>query len=131
MDSDVKGRWWVTFPNHPEGRGRHLVEATHGHSAGIRKAAELARRYPRAGKPVVRFFRHADATAGDVRCDYNEPWVYETCAYVKGDCPRHGTAQCATCGQPADHGCAHTSQFVCGAALCSNPQCAATHRGRH
>lgn len=131
MEADVKGQWWVTFPNHPEGQGRHLAEAVTDQAAGVRKAAELAGKYSRAGKPAVRFFRHAAASAGDTRCDYNEPWVGCNCPYVKGDCPRHGTARCCVCREPADRGCSVAGSLVCGAPLCSNPECGRTHRGRH
>lgn len=133
MDSDVKGMWWVTFPNDPDGDdNRYLATPVlAGQKAAVAKAAELARKYSRAGKPAVRFVRIADSATGDVRCGYAEAWVTETCRYVKGDCPRHGTARCVVCGEPSDHSCGHTSQFVCGAALCSNPECATTHWGRH
>lgn len=33
-------------------------------------------------------------------------------------CEEHATAKCASCGQPATHGCDFCGQFVCGTPLC-------------
>ena len=35
-------------------------------------------------------------------------------------CKEHQGQKCASCGEPATHGCSYCGQFVCGAPLCDS-----------